>query len=674
MLQRFLDPSVLAGISGLDLVAKTVVDGFVAGLHRSPDFGFSQEFAEYRAYSPGDDLRHVDWNVFARTERAYLKRYRGETNSMLTVLLDASNSMKFSSHSVTKMDYARFTAASLFYLAIQNQRDAAGLIVFDDEIRSYIRPSTRQGQLVRLLSGLEHAEPRARTDFAKPLHHFQQFLRRRGIVVFISDFTNPPSKSSAPSSLCAFTEMRSSCFTFSIPRKSGPISASRPRWSIWKRRSASRLLPNTFATNTAQKWARIWNRCATKRAAPAWIITCSLPTDRSTIRSGNTFRFARGGIKWVFFAPWFLAGIAAVAIPFYVHLLRRHTTTPHPFSSLMFFERRTQSSIKHRRLRYLLLLSLRTLLLLLLALVFANPFINRTAANMSNEKLLLVVIDNSFSMRAGTRLADARREALSVLSSRRPSDRAQVMALGSQIQVLTQPSQDAGALRAAVESLQPGDSHGNFGELARSLRSLAESIATPIELHLFSDMQKSQMPASFNELALPANVSLILHPMVKDPVPNWTVESVNVPGQVWEPKKTRVQVVVAGFNTPPPRRRSLCLRPERHWPRRASPCQRMAALQLNFHRSIVPYGFTRCEARIDSADAFPADDSSIFAVERTDPRRVLFVYEAGDSRSPVYFRAALASTAESGFTVDTTSTAQAAGLPLSKYAFVVFPM
>jgi uncharacterized protein (DUF58 family) len=192
MLQRFLDPAVLAGISGLDLVAKTVVDGFVNGLHRSPDFGFSQEFAEYRAYSPGDDLRHVDWNVFARTERAYLKRYRGETNSILTVLLDASNSMKFSSHSVSKMDYARFTAASLFYLAIQNQRDAAGLIVFDDEVRTYIRPSTRQGQLHRLLSGLEHAEPHARTDFAKPLDHFQQFLRRRGIVVFISDFYDSP--------------------------------------------------------------------------------------------------------------------------------------------------------------------------------------------------------------------------------------------------------------------------------------------------------------------------------------------------------------------------------------------------------------------------------------------------------------------------------------------------
>src|ERR1700733_15586697 len=100
--------------------------------------------------------------------------------------------MKFSSHAVNKMDYARFAAASLFYLAIQNQRDAAGLIVFDDEIRTYVRPSTRQGQLHRLLSGLEQAEPHARTDFAKPLDHFQQFLRRRGMVVFISDFYDSP--------------------------------------------------------------------------------------------------------------------------------------------------------------------------------------------------------------------------------------------------------------------------------------------------------------------------------------------------------------------------------------------------------------------------------------------------------------------------------------------------
>ncbi len=193
-MQRFLDPSVLAGISSLDLVAKTVVDGFVAGLHRSPDFGFSQEFAEYRAYVPGDDLRHVDWNLFARTERCYLKRYRGETNSQLVVLLDASNSMQYTSGPPKKMDYARFIAASLFYLAIRNQRDAAGLIVFDDEVREYVRPSTRVGQLARLFAGLEQAEPRARTDFGKPLRHFQQLLHRRGIAIVISDFYEEPEK------------------------------------------------------------------------------------------------------------------------------------------------------------------------------------------------------------------------------------------------------------------------------------------------------------------------------------------------------------------------------------------------------------------------------------------------------------------------------------------------
>ncbi len=191
-MQRFLDPAVLAGISSLDLLAKTVVDGFVAGLHRSPDFGFSQEFAEYRAYVPGDDLRHVDWNLFARTERCYLKRYRGETNSQVTVLLDASNSMRYTSGPPSKMDYARFVAASILYLVIHNQRDAAGLIVFDDEVREYIRPSRRQGQLSRLFAGLENAEPRARTDFGRPLEHFQALLHRRGIAIVISDFYEDP--------------------------------------------------------------------------------------------------------------------------------------------------------------------------------------------------------------------------------------------------------------------------------------------------------------------------------------------------------------------------------------------------------------------------------------------------------------------------------------------------
>lgn len=190
MIQRFLDPKVLAGIANLELTAKTVVDGFVAGLHRSPDFGFSQEFAEYRMYVPGDDLRYVDWNAYARTDRLYLKRYRGETNTRVTVLLDRSASMGFQAQGVKKIDYARFLGASLAYLAHQ-QRDAVGLIGFDDEIRDYVEPSSRHGQWVKVLHGLNRSEPGSRTDFAKPFHHFQQFLQRRGLVLVISDFYAP---------------------------------------------------------------------------------------------------------------------------------------------------------------------------------------------------------------------------------------------------------------------------------------------------------------------------------------------------------------------------------------------------------------------------------------------------------------------------------------------------
>jgi uncharacterized protein (DUF58 family) len=190
---RFLDPAVLGEIAALDLIAKTVVEGFISGLHRSPDFGFSQEFAEYRAYTPGDDLRHVDWNVYARTEKAYLKRYRGETNTTLMVLLDGSASMGFSSTTISKFDYARYLASALVYLA-HLQRDSAGLIVFHDDIENFVRPSARQGQLMRLLHGIENARMGTRTDYRRPFFELQQFLKRRGITVLISDFFEDPER------------------------------------------------------------------------------------------------------------------------------------------------------------------------------------------------------------------------------------------------------------------------------------------------------------------------------------------------------------------------------------------------------------------------------------------------------------------------------------------------
>jgi uncharacterized protein (DUF58 family) len=174
-------------------MAKTVVDGFISGLHRSPDFGFSQEFAEYRAYTVGDDLRYVDWNVYARTDRAYLKRYRGETNTRVSILLDRSASMGFARAGLKKIDYARILAASLAYLA-HHQRDAVGAISFDDEVRDFVAPSSRHGQLPRVLHALERAEPGRRTDYAHPFHRFQDAVHWRGIVAIISDFYAPPEE------------------------------------------------------------------------------------------------------------------------------------------------------------------------------------------------------------------------------------------------------------------------------------------------------------------------------------------------------------------------------------------------------------------------------------------------------------------------------------------------
>src|ERR1017187_872825 len=251
------------------------------------------------------------------------------------------------------------------------------------------------------------------------------------------------------------------------------------------------------------------------------------------------------------FAPWFLAGLAGLALPFYLHLFKRQTRTPKAVSSLMLYESRTQSSTRHRRLRYFLLLSLRLLVLLLLILAFANPFINRNTVALASERMVLVVVDNSFSMRAGTRLADAKEGAMSVLAGKGAA-RAQVAAFGSQLRLMTQPIQDQSALRAAVQAIEPGDGHGSFGELSRAVRAMADSVHTPIELHLFSDMQRGGLAASFSDMALPANVNLVRHAVVSKAQPNWTVESVDAPGQVWgkDAKPVHVQAVIAGYGTP----------------------------------------------------------------------------------------------------------------------------
>jgi hypothetical protein len=373
-------------------------------------------------------------------------------------------------------------------------------------------------------------------------------------------------------------------------------------------------------------------------------------------------------------APWFLGGLLALGVPVFVHLLRRHVTTPRPVGSLMFFERGTQSSTRHRRLRYLLLFALRFALLLLLVLAFADPFIRRPAAD-PNGRLLLLVLDHSFSMRAGTRLPDARQQALTLLVAKPARQRAQVMALGGRLEVLTQPITDTAQLRSTLESIEPGDEHANFGDLGSGIRSLAQTVHGPIDLHLFSDMQRTSMPASFADLVLPANVTLALHPGRGNAAqPNWTVASVDAPADLTDPKdpiRSRVKAVIVGFATPAATRSVSLLVNGKVVATRKVDVPAAGRAAVEFAPLNVAYGFNRCEVRVQGGDTFPADNASVFAVRRSDPERVLFVHATDDARSPLYFGAALGAAAQASFLLQSVAAPQTTDLDPSKYAFVV---
>ncbi|MGB7218872.1 MAG: DUF58 domain-containing protein [Vicinamibacterales bacterium] len=186
---RFVDPSVLGRIGNLELLARTVVDGFINGLHRAPYFGASIDFAEHRGYVPGDDIRRVDWRLFARTDRFYVKQYEADTNTNFCVLLDVSKSMGFKSRDVTKLEYASFLAACLAYLA-HRQRDRVGIITFDSEVVTYVPPSAKHFNV--LLQTLDRAKAVRPGRLADPVKNIAEHFRRRSVIVLISDFYEDP--------------------------------------------------------------------------------------------------------------------------------------------------------------------------------------------------------------------------------------------------------------------------------------------------------------------------------------------------------------------------------------------------------------------------------------------------------------------------------------------------
>lgn len=186
---QFVDPKALARIQNLELLARTVVDGFINGLHRAPHLGFSLDFAEHRGYEPGDDLRRVDWRVFGRTDRFYVKQFEADSNSNCVVALDVSTSMRFGSRGITKLDYGRYLAASLVYFS-HTQRDRVGLMTFDSEVVEYVPPSAKHLEFA--LFALDRIGDARPGSLAGPLLRMTERLRRRGIVAIISDLYDEP--------------------------------------------------------------------------------------------------------------------------------------------------------------------------------------------------------------------------------------------------------------------------------------------------------------------------------------------------------------------------------------------------------------------------------------------------------------------------------------------------
>ncbi len=189
--RKYLQPDVVAKLANMELVARLVVEGFITGLHKSPYHGFSVEFAEHRQYMPGDEIRHVDWKLFGKTDRFYIKQFEEETNLKSYLIVDASRSMSYASDGISKLEYASYIAAALAHLMVQ-QRDAVGLTVFDERVRTYMPPHATKSYLKAILKQLEQTKAEEKTKTADALHEVAERIKRRGLVIILSDLLDKP--------------------------------------------------------------------------------------------------------------------------------------------------------------------------------------------------------------------------------------------------------------------------------------------------------------------------------------------------------------------------------------------------------------------------------------------------------------------------------------------------
>ena len=373
-----------------------------------------------------------------------------------------------------------------------------------------------------------------------------------------------------------------------------------------------------------------------------------------------------------FLTPWFLIGSLAVGLPLWLHLLRQYKRTPQPFSSLMFFERRVQSSVKHRRLRYIALLCLRVLLILLLTLAFANPFVNRTSTAPNRRTLTVIALDRSFSMHEGNRMQQAKEEARRLADALPGQTLAQILAVDARVEALTQLGAAGSDLKGAIEMVEPNDRASSFGEFARALRSMEQTSGMHLDVHFISDMQQTSMAADFHDLQAGPYVTLHLHRVGEQNPPNWAVENVNAPSSVDRNAPARVTATIAGWNTPAANRRVSLLLDGRELAAKEIAVGASGRAAVEFSDFAVPYGWHKGEIRMEPGDGLRQDDAFSFSIEREDSRKVLFLYASTrNGRGGFYYKAALESGTDAGLEVEALPIANAGGRDFSRFAFVV---
>ena len=373
-------------------------------------------------------------------------------------------------------------------------------------------------------------------------------------------------------------------------------------------------------------------------------------------------------------APWFLLGGLAVGLPLWLHLLDRENPVRLPFSSLMFFEKRQQSSMKERRFRYRMLMALRIALYALLALAFAKPVWELAAGAGGGDvpRLHLIALDTSLSMNYGDRWDRAEAGARAVVDDLEPADRAQILAIGPGVRVVTQPIGDRTELKAALQSLEPTASRNSYGDMAEAVRTLAPDADVPVTVHLFSDFQSSAMPGRFSDVALPTTATLEVHNLAEAESPNWTVESVKGTTRVFGGRDTRIEATVAGFGTAETRKTVTLLLNGNQVARQSVDVPAAGRASVVFEDFEAPVGNNRAELVLEPADELPLDDKRLVAISNADPSTILFVHSDSRRRDLTFFSAALEASSQAMFRVEGVSVTQAEQSRPEGHSLVIF--